>query len=243
MPDQQLDVIFATPCLTRQLSVEYVNSLIETDRLCLANGLKPGWMMLGGDPYLAKVRNKLMTRFLEDFPGVPQFFFIDDDIGWPAVKAVEFLLRPEPIVAGAYPKKQETVDFPVMPAPHKDTSELIEDAGMFLAFEVPTGFLRIRREALEKLAENARRFKEYEPDGIRTYTEFCVMGMDAVRADGWWVGEDYDLSRRFVTLGIDIWVDPDIMFTHRGTRAWSGRLADHMELMRTRAKDSVEIPA
>jgi hypothetical protein len=235
-----LDVIFATPCLTGGVAVEFLNSVIETDRLCLCNGIKPGWMQIGGDPYLAKVRNKMLSRFLRDFPGVRQFFFLDDDVGWPAEKVVEFLRRPEAVVAGIYPKKQETLDFPVSLAVDRDTGGLIENAGLYLAHEVPTGFLRIRREVIDTLAKGARQFKEMEHGKVNIYTEFCSMGLDATGADGWWVGEDYDLSRRIRNAGFDIWVDPDIAFTHRGSRAWKGNLADHMDILRANAMRAKE---
>lgn len=236
----QLDVVFATPCLSGNVSVEFLNSVIETDRLCILNGIRPGWMQIGGDPYLAKVRNKLMTRFLREFPDVPWFFFVDDDVGWPAAKAVEFLRRPEPVMAGIYPKKQETVDFPVQLSVNADTGDLIEDSGYLLAHEVPTGFLRIRRDVLEALAVGCREFKELERGVINTYLEVCQMGMDAINADGWWVGEDWDLARRFRLAGFDVWVDPNIDFTHSGRRSWKGRLSDHMDTLRANALKAKE---
>ncbi len=227
-----LDVLFATPCLSQNVSIEFLNSVIETDRACIMSGIRPGWMQIGGDPYLAKVRNKLMTRFLRDFPGVPQFFFLDDDVGWPAAKAVEFLRRPEAVLAGIYPKKQEAVDFPVAIAVNADSGELIERDGLLMAREVSTGFLRIKREVIESIAQGCRPFKEFERGETNDYLDICRMGMDALDADGWWVGEDYDLSRRMIAAGFEIWVDPDIPFTHRGTRAWSGNLVEHMDRLR-----------
>ncbi len=101
-----------------------------------------------------------------------------------------------------------------------------------MAREVSTGFLRIKREVIESIAQGCRPFKEFERGETNDYLDICRMGMDALDADGWWVGEDYDLSRRMIAAGFEIWVDPDIPFTHRGTRAWSGNLVEHMDRLR-----------
>lgn len=218
-------VVFATPTLRNEVSVEYARSALLTTGELLARGINPSWMMLGLSPYLAHVRNKLMTMFLRDFPDCENFFFIDDDVGYPAAKAVEFVLNPNPVVAGIYPKKQADVDFPVSLAADQN-GKLIEDHGFVLAKEVPTGFLRIKRHVLEKLAETAGTYIDLVEKKPVKFTEFCKVGTDAMNAAGWYVGEDYDLSRRIIAAGFNIWVDPDIEFTHRGTNLWKNNLKE-----------------
>lgn len=216
-------VVFATPTLRNEVSVEYTRSALLTTGELLTHGFNPSWMMLGLSPYLAHVRNKLMTMFLRDFPDCDDFFFIDDDIGWPPHKAVEFIMNPNPVVSGIYPKKQADVDFPVTLAADSD-GKVIQDQGFVLAKEVPTGFLRIKRCVLEKLAETSGTYIDLVEGKPAKFTEFCKVGTDALDANGWYVGEDYDLSRRIIAAGFSIWVDPDIEFTHRGTNLWRNSL-------------------
>lgn len=223
------DVVFATPTLGHHVCVEFLASALSTDRMCIANNITPAWVQLGGDPYLSKVRCKLMTKFLEDFPEAHSFFFLDDDIGWPAHKAVEFICNPTPVMAGIYPKKMDDVDFPVILAGDPETGKAYTEQGFYMAREVPTGFLRIKREVMEALATSSDKFVDLIGGKRVEFYEMCKMGTDAKDANGWWTGEDYDLSRRITALGYQLWVDPDIEFTHRGTKAWRRKLSDFVE--------------
>ena len=221
-------VVFATPTLDHRVSIEHRNSLLQASRLLSERNIGHDYIAIGGDCYLAKVRNKLVTMFLRDFPDSTDLFFLDEDVGFPPEKVVEFLLRPEPVVAGVYPKKSDNLDFPVQML--AENGALIEEGGFCMVGNVGAGFLRIKRKVLEVLAEHAEKFREY-PDGEEYHNIFSMgMGTDHL----WW-GEDYVFVQKVVSLGGEVWVDPDIAFTHRGMKAWSARLSDHLSVFRDKA--------
>ena len=56
-----------------------------------------------------------------------------------------------------------------------------------------------------------------------------------VGADDWFWGEDYCFARKWTDDGQEVWVDPNIEFTHRGTKKWCNRLVDHLSIYRDRA--------
>ncbi len=228
------DVIFATPTLSHSFCVHYHRSIMETSWLCMAHGITTGVMIRPGDCFVDKARNKLVTDFLREFPGTPNFFFLDDDIGWPPEKVLEFIQRPDAVVAGAYPKKGEYRDFPCSLALDPNTGELIESQGLFLAIMAPTGFLRIKTPVLEKLAEQANLFEDITPDG--QYASYAYIFETGRGADGKYWGEDYTFCRKVADAGYHIWIDPDIAFKHQGIRTWEDRLSNHMETFRRRAK-------
>lgn len=226
-------VIFATPALTHWVSLEHHDSMIRTEWLMAKADISTGHVQQGGDPYLSKVRSKLATDFLRDHPTATDLFFIDDDVGWPAEKVLEFLERPEDILAGVYPKKSEKLDFPVELMFDTDKGELEERDGLVRAIGVPTGFLRIRRHVIEKMALASKEFMEPDVHGVqRTYKAIFEMG---IAEDGRWWGEDYAWSRRATSMGFEIWVDPGITFSHRGTRAWVNSLGNYMGQYRDKA--------
>ena len=214
------EVLFATPSLTHTVGLNYNNSVIETDRLMIINGIGVGYAQLAGDPYLWKVRSKLATMFLEDHPTATDLFFLDDDIGWPASKALEFLLREEDILVGVYPKKEDPVAFPVdllaqdgMPI-YNNTLVKIASAGF--------GFTRIKRHVLEALAKKTPKFKEQGSD--REYFGFFVEGV--IHGEAW--GEDKYFYALAQQEGFEVWCDPHIPFSHQGRKKWNATLGEHL---------------
>lgn len=226
-------VIFATPTLSHAVSLEYLRSTIETQWALAGAKIPSGFITRGGDCFVAKVRNKIVTEFLRDFPTATDLFFIDDDIGWPAAKVIEFLNRREDIVAGIYPKKSEQIDFPVELAADPGTGRLFERDGLVRAIAGPTGFLRIKRHVLEKMAAVSQTFRDIELDG--SDREYYGLFETGIGTNGWWWGEDYTFCQKWGAMGGEIWVDPSIEFTHRGQRKWTATLSDHLQTFRDRA--------
>lgn len=218
-------VLFATPCLDHRVSLDFFRSYLDTSYLLSANGIKHGCLQLGGCCYLANARNKLATDFLVQHPDATDLFFLDDDIGWTPEAALKLILRPEGVVAGVYPHKSDNLTFPAQL--HYDNEKLTEIDGMFLALTVPTGFLRIRRHVLEKMAETAARYPD--PDGSRpggspeVIIEIFKTGLNGTGA---WLGEDTMFCADWIGQGGNIWIDPDIAFSHTGRKRWTGNLAD-----------------
>lgn len=237
-------VCFGLPTLSHSVSTGFLRSWTSTIGLLKDQGIESTTLMLGGDPFIAKARNRIVTDFLRECPGVESLFFLDDDVDWPAEKVIEFLNRPEPVVAGIYPQKRTPVDFPVQLACYADTGELIEQDGLIKAMLVPTGFLRIKRWVLEKLAEPPTRvFLDTMIDGTpKEFLGIFESGIGPQESDAppfWW-GEDYIFSRKCQALGIDLWVDPNVPMGHVGRNRWEDNMANHMTRFRQRAKAAVE---
>ncbi len=233
-PNTDPDVIFATPCFGFKIEPTHKKSATQTEWLLAKHGISSGYMERNGDCFVAKARSKLVTDFLQQFPQTQNFFFIDDDVGWPPPKVIEFLMNPYPIVCGAYPKKSKEVDFPVTLA--SKNGELIKNEyGHCLAMLAPAGFMRIKRDVLERLVETCNTFTDLEPDGeIHTFSNIFEAGR---AEDGRFWGEDYTFTRKVQILGYDIWCDPDIEFDHSGHFTWRDSLGAHLETFAERARE------
>lgn len=235
--DNKVDVVFATPSYDHKHAMEYTRSIIETNWLLWQAGCATGHMQRGGDCFVSKVRNKMATDFLNQFPDTENFFFIDDDIGWPAHKVLEFLNRPEDIVCGIYPKKSEELDFPVEMA-FTPAGTLVENNGLYEAWIVPTGFMRIKRHVLEAVGKESGFMKDMDlVDGVGVIKEYLnIFECGPAKTDGnlFW-GEDYTFCKKWRAMGGTIWVDPNIEFTHRGNKKWKNNMFDHFEILRRNA--------
>ena len=235
MSEPQQVVIFATPSLEHKVSLDYLRSWTNTVWLLKDAGIAHGRADRGGDCFVAKVRNKLVQEFL-DGPGT-DLFFLDDDLGWPAPKVLEFIARPEPILAGIYPKKMDELDWPVGLDADAETGELITDQGLYKAAFAGGGFMRIKRHVIEAMVKGCVTFKDIEMGGKTG--EFPYLFQSGLDTDGWFCGEDVAFCRLAKSMGFDLWVDPDIDFRHRGGKTWNGKLSGSQETIREKARLAV----
>ena len=213
-------VVFATPTLSHSLSAEFVTSLAQSGEMLRQAGIPYVIHFAGGDPYLPKVRNQLATQFLRDHPEATDLFFIDDDVGWQPEAIMRMLEADVDVIAGVYPKKQETVAFPCELA--IEDNNIVWNGRLLKAKMVPTGFLRIRRHVMEKMAAESKRYRGIMPSGEQEHTEFFWVGIDP--DDGEWCGEDVAFCRRWRKMGGDLWIDPDITFSHVGRYRWTNNI-------------------
>lgn len=226
MPQPPRMVVFATPTLTGRVTIGYHLGMIEAGTILGRHGFNFAHILRPGDPYLSKVRSKMATDFLRDYPTAEALFFIDDDVKFPAEKVLEFMQRPEPVLAGLYPMKDDEINFPAHLACDPVTGQVIERDGLVRAMMVPTGFLRIRREVLEIFARDVPLFVDAEAGGkSKPYSHIFQMGMEP---DGGFIGEDCKWCQMWVNAGGEIWVDPNIEFGHTGSKTWTSNFSEHL---------------
>jgi hypothetical protein len=226
-------VVFAIPTYGRAPCVEFQMSALETNNLCLANGITTVWRYAGGDPYVHKARSVLASEFLTLHKDATDLFFLDDDLGWEAAAVLRSLSRAEDVVAGIYPKKADYGEWPVEMQFDKDTMAPIERDGLFLASLAPTGFMRIKRHVMEAAAEESGIYDHHDlTKGTVKVWDFFRTGYvpysENSREGRWW-GEDFFFCVMVRNMGFEVWVDPNIYFSHRGSKAWEGRFRHVLE--------------
>lgn len=189
-----------------------------------------GWAMDCGieasNCHVDDTRNSLVREFMGT--DCEKFLFIDSDVSWRDEDLVRLVCHDRDIVAGVYPKKTDTPEFPV----YLTRGELWAEADGLLEVErAPTGFLCIKRGVLEALEAKAVR---YNGNG-RKATEHpyaLIFERTNTPEDGRRWSGDYSFCNKAKALGYRIFVDPEMHFGHAGTKTWSGCLGDHL---RTRA--------
>lgn len=215
-------VVFAIPAFDHNVTLGFLGSMLKTDRILTEKGWGIAYQLVGGDPYLAKVRNALASAALRQYPMMTDFFFLDADLEWDETAVLRLLEHPGDVVAGIYPKKNDIPEFPC--ELEAQDGKLVEKDGWYKARAVPTGFLRIKRHVFEEMVAEVGKYKDGTNGGQESWNFFemgyCAEGEAENNGFGDWWGEDYAWARKLHIRGGEIWIWPDINFGHRGGKTW-----------------------
>jgi hypothetical protein len=229
-------VLIATPTFSNYPSWEYCGALAQTSAFLVQAGVQPIIRFHPGLQFIEVARNIFCAELLQDKLDCTDLFFIDDDVGnWPPHKVLEFINRPEPVVGGVYPARSDEPKFHIKL--RLVDGKVKEQHGLYCAAQLPAGFLRIKREVIEHFAAKSETYGWEQADGsIRTLFNIFDRG----RLHGEFFGEDAMFSQRCLDDGIDMWVDPDIEFTHRGSKAWKGSFKPSLDSFLAQRSDLVQ---
>ena len=92
------------------------------------------------------------------------------------------------------------------------------------ALEAGTGFMRIKREVFERMDAAFPELMELHQ------AEFGwpeIPYFQAGNTKYGRLGEDIFFCRQWVAMGEKLWIDADVTFTHRGSKAWKGNFYEH----------------
>jgi hypothetical protein len=220
-------VIFAIPALTGEIKVPCMLSLMQAQRLLTLKGIEHDLITITNCPYLSVARATLVAMFLED-PENTDLFFVDSDEDFDPTAVLNIVDRPESIVAGIYPLKQDKLEFPVK-IKTQDGVPMGRD-GLIEAELLPTGFMRIKRAVFAELAKAYPELK-YDESVIRVKSkeykdayDFFGMGSFGKR----FRTEDFAFCQRWADIGGTMWVYPNINFGHIGQKAYTGNYHEYL---------------
>lgn len=227
----------ATPAYDNKVDSEFAHALAESAYCCPAFDVHLTFTIMRGGAFIDLTRNILARMFLQDeaFASCTHLFFIDGDLKWSPNAFVGLVRSDLPICAGVYPKRQDTVEYPVRFAEHPEKGGLWveeEEDGFqwIMGDRVPTGFLCIRRDIVEELAAEADQLDIHGQDGpVPDLFQTTLVDADDVRFPGSkrYVGEDYAFCDRYrAKYGKPIHIWPDIDFVHGGHK---GNLLEYLE--------------
>src|SRR5262245_3032269 len=154
-------VMLATP-VTHNPAAIYTKSMVATAETLSRFGVQFDFHMVQGACHVDDVRNGIIRNFLQwrRPPGrnclekFTDLFWLDSDMGWDAEAVLRLLQVPGDVVAGVYSFKNDTTDFPFQPGDLAGQPQ--NEHGLFEMPKAATGFMRMRREVLEKLYEEEK---------------------------------------------------------------------------------------
>lgn len=203
----------ATPVHSGQVCCEYIKSLIDTLPLLAQNGVAYTHSFCIGNALIHDARNRMVGWFMAS--PATDLLFIDADISWEAEDALRLINSPHDVVGGAYRQKRDDQEL-------YNTANLKPGATRLIECDyLGTGFLKISRKAIEKLALVHADTRYMDPDGHECFGLF-----DTRIGDGKIIGEDALFCRRWREAGGKVFLDPDMTLWHVGNKAYRGNFAE-----------------
>ena len=223
-------LFIATPAFGHQVTTNYANSLLKFvstshPRLAVSSAVH----MQSGMALVTQARNNCVAYFLNS--DCTHFLFIDADIGFEPDAIYRLLEKDVPLCLTPYPVKgygaNNQLQF-IVHFPDKDNVRIDKD-GFAEITAGPTGFMLIKREVFEKLAEKYPERKTVNKQLVGNKVETMEKGWytffeTAQDPENGYLGEDIAFCRLWTNIGGKIYADTQTPLTHFGSHAFHGSL-------------------
>jgi hypothetical protein len=238
------NLVVATPCFGGQISVLYAASLFKLQSLVRTySGLNLKLLFKDGDALITRARASLVSQFLDD-PAATHLLFIDADVGFEPQQVVRLIECGAEMCAAVYPikridwdKVQATIEAG-RPNPASaalkyvfevdDPNAVTASAGFVKVRYAGTGFLMIRREALERMCARypeLRYRRDHSVDATSSSTNRFALFECMIGEDGTYLSEDFAFCKRWTDMGGEIWADLGSKLQHVGPMTFCGDLS------------------
>lgn len=208
-------------------------SLAQFYAKCVQLGWGFTYILRESDSMVARGRSLLASKFLteEATKHCTDLVFIDTDVYWDGDELTKLLMHEVDVVAGAYPFKNESGNFPI----RWSSQGLMETNGLWIVQAVTPGFMRIRRGALERLVAEMPWLEFNDAHGDAAHR--CWMFFDNLARPNGIYDEGYVFCERWRGVGGTVYVDPNLHLKHIGLkiydhgtlRAWNDRRTKQVE--------------
>lgn len=239
-------LIIASPLRTGEAYSAYIAALGETRLTLERMGIDHDYWPLDGDSYVDRARNTICARFLES--DATDLLFIDSDEGWDVAGVLRLLKHQEEIVGGSYPIKNNWNHWGAVPLLHDDgrtpVGKVKPDGSILVAAKfLPAGFMRIKREALERFVQKYpdRFYFDASADPGAPNRKFhaffhCIYDFENHAR----YGEDTGFCKQWREMGGEMWIEPCITIGHFGVKEWRG---NYDEFLRSNKAANQEVTA
>lgn len=215
-------IFIATPAYEGKVTLNYHVSCLRALRDLPKAGIELMFNCQGGDGLIGRSRAVMVSEFLGT--DCTHLMFIDSDIGFEPEYINHLLEADQEIVCGLYRKRQTELSFPFRPL-----KETLMIRGAMQVKYAPTGFMLIRRSAIEKLiaAYPERRCQLGEGGWWSQSNRF---GYDLfptpIDNEGVYLSEDYGFCDLWQKIGGNVWMMPHMTLIHSGPCDFVGCVKD-----------------
>jgi hypothetical protein len=246
----RLRLAIATPCFGGQVSSLYAASIFKLQRaLQSIPAVELVVHLRDGDALITRARADLVALFLDD-PAATHLLFVDADIGFEPDQVMRLIACGADMAGGAYPikrvnwdKARNVIDSrrPNIPAAVLDYVLEVEDPeriavvdGVARVRYAGTGFLMVRRHALERMCRHYaslqfRREHSISDPLAGSANRFALFECIIDPASGIYLSEDFSFCKRWTDMGGEIWADLTSRLDHVGPATFHGDVATQFE--------------
>lgn len=239
--EKPVSIYIATPMYGGQCLGTYTHSCLELQKLADQHRVPIQFSFLFNESLVHRGRNELVAKFLQTDHS--HLMFIDADIGFNPMDVMRLVAANKDVIGGTYPRKKinwQNVKAAIMTDPNVPEALLEKFAADFIfktledkPFEtnkpvacqhIPTGFMCIKREVIEKLAEGKSYVENNVPDGLPAETRYLVFDT-GINDKNEFLSEDFWFCDLAIKAGFGVWLLPDIELTHTGSYKFQGSMS------------------
>lgn len=203
-------VLLSAPSHDGKVNVWHATALAETCKVGLSKGINVIPIYMSYDSLVQRARNDIVALALEH--KIDDLVFIDCDQDWKSQDFFRLLEHNVDVVGAPVIKKSDDEQYNI-----KILNTLTEnELGLIEVTSVGTGFMRISRNALEKVWAISEPYKEFHKK------QESRMVFDVKVIDGSLYSEDVIFCKKWKELGGKIYIDPSINCGHSGEKRWVG---------------------
>lgn len=226
----------ATPMYGGMAYSAYMKSLMNLFFVCGSKGIQTSYIDITNESLIPRARNVLATMFLKD-SDYTHFMFIDADIEFNANDVISMIEADKDVICGVYPKKEMNWNFVEQAVKNGVSTENLQyfvgssfvnlKEGAKQSFDEPveitdggTGFMLIKRDILQKVADAAPTF--WSPEGKEYYAVFDTSFEEKIPGKNEYLSEDFHFCRLVTKAGGEIYAAPWVVLNHIGQYSYSG---------------------
>lgn len=198
-------VLLATPSYDRPAAA-YTFAIARSREALHNAGIQTAYLLLQGNCHVDDSRNSIVRDFLES--DCTDLLFLDADVDWESEAIVQLCRRDLPVIGGVYPYRREGGEN--MPVRLMEGRREIVD-GLLEVEGLPTGFMKIQRAVLERMAAMAPKYFD------KIYETALVFDRPTPGADKTRWGGDVDFCNRVRAAGWKIYADAELRLGHTAT--------------------------
>jgi hypothetical protein len=258
---KSIGLVVATPCFGGQISLIYAASLFKLQKaLYAADEVDLKLLFKDGDALITRARASLAAQFLDD-PNATHLLFIDADIGFEPAQVLRLIASGADMCAAIYPIKR--IDWDKVRAAMASGRPNPGAAALSYVFEVPnpetvatragfaqvryagTGFLLIRRAALEKMCAHyphLRYQRDHSMEAATASANRFALFDPMIDESGVYLSEDFSFCRRWTDIGGEIWADLESTLSHVGPTVFRGDVSTQFAAATPPSRDEVTTP-
>jgi hypothetical protein len=206
-------VHIAMPCYGGMCTETALMSLVKWANAARQLGVDWTIETMVNESLISRARNTLTAKFLED-TSATHLMFIDSDIGWEPWHLLAMIDHNVDMVGGLYPMKT----LPVRWVVNGVEGETVSDKGLLKVSKTGTGFLLIKRQVFDVMAQHPS-VKPYKNDiGLDPkYDAYLKTYFDTAVREGRYLSEDWTACANFIEMGGAVHVDTRIRLRHTGS--------------------------
>ncbi len=234
-------IVVATPCFGGLLTTAYAISMFKLQAVLRgAADIEMKVLLKEADALITRARASLVAQFLDD-PDATHLLFIDADIGFEPAQVLRLINFGADISAAVYPVK--AIDWDSVKAavaarqadPEaaafayvyevEDRNNVVARSGFVKVCYAGTGFLMIRRQALERMCghyADLRFERDHSAESATPSRNRYALFDSLIDETGTYLSEDYSFCHRWTAIGGDIWADLESRLSHVGRYVFRG---------------------